>query len=49
MIKYCLNLKNYFSSSFIPYNPKGYTDISQSIQNHKIIQMKIHEFDVPKD
>ncbi|CAD8150106.1 unnamed protein product [Paramecium pentaurelia] len=46
MFKFCQNLKNYFSSSFLPYNPKGYTDISQYIKYHESIKRKLQTFDV---
>ncbi|CAD8137979.1 unnamed protein product [Paramecium octaurelia] len=49
MIKLCQNLKNYFSSSFFPYNPKGYQNIQQYIQHHQTIKIKLTEFDVSKD
>ncbi|CAD8119638.1 unnamed protein product [Paramecium sonneborni] len=49
MIKFCQKFKTYFSSSFIPYNPKGFKDVSKYIQNHQSIQIKLCDFDVSKD
>ncbi|CAD8132269.1 unnamed protein product [Paramecium octaurelia] len=49
MIKFCLNLKNYFSSSILPYNPKGYKNIQKYIEHHELIQKRLSTLEIQED
>ncbi|CAD8057773.1 unnamed protein product [Paramecium sonneborni] len=49
MIKFCLNLKKKFSSSILPYNPMGYTNIEKYLQHHDTIQDRLKCMEIQGD